>query len=420
MGLMLVVSISSSLLAHHINVSEKQSASVLSNRLEHVAKHLTAFEQERSREDLDYGKPSELQFAHEAIYPLRIPGMDQDIPAKEARDQQARMYLRCLAAIDRHMNRSYDRDDPRTDPNLIHRMYIESDESDRIADPVLRAKEHALWKQRTREVRERFFQNELSYQDQFISSHAGYFFVRFFSPSAEDQAELNKLLDESGISAERKTKIKAFHFKEPITIMFNQLEQVAKHLTAFEQRSSREDFRYDSLDDLRLANRSLNGTEFPGTYKDIPAKEAREQQAKMHLRLLATVDRHIDRRYDHNHPSFDKILPSKIWGRIPPRESIQPQERAAYDASVKERDRKSKEYFFQSELRDMERSISWAAEHFFPRFYKPSAEDQAELNKLLDQSEVSAARKAKIKGLDFKGVPPKSRHSIRTGTKPEH
>jgi hypothetical protein len=176
----------------------------------------------------------------------------------------------------------------------------------------------------------------------------------------------------------------------------SQIDQAIGQLTEFNNNKS--------IDQLENAKMTMERIVYPDTTAQMPA---RQQLARMWLKLLATIDQNINTNFDvkdiKNYPTLTVIPPPsggmRLQSGADPEAIKNPAAHAEYIAALKQNQETAEKMNYQLGLRRIDQTASLDVERFFKTIYTTSVADQKELDDILNQSALSVSRKQKIKAL---------------------
>jgi len=185
--------------------------------------------------------------------------------------------------------------------------------------------------------------------------------------------------------------------------MSGEIDQATAKLSEFEKAKS--------IDQLQQAVEAMERVLHPGAATATGVAAARQQQARMWLRLLAAMEQSLDPKFDPDDVPEVKAIPplsregEQLHAMADARAIRDPAARAQHEKILKTNREKAERYRFQTRLRRIEPHIWADVEGYFGRFYTSSRADRKEVDGLLKSVTLSAARKEKLRAIPAKKQP---------------
>ena len=350
---------------------------------------------DRRLEEFEKTKQVELLMAAKRVMErVSHPAAERGGNPVQARQQQTKWWLKFFSIIEKNLDPKFDPNDVPSRGSMIGLPNM---------DPFQRAEYEAA--RERNEEKSKYFRLQLYLRrlDDSCNFTIKYYSSFCYTPSAADQKELSELISQSGLSEERKKKLRGL-FAEGLLVSHSKVPEIVNNPSGLNDRIlSRlaECEKTKSAKDLGAVRLTMHRL-YHAEEKEGLAVRARQQQTRMWLKVFEVIDRNLD-------PNFDFC---KDWIRRP---FVPPQSKAAQlpaeaeaktlkapadgtqgDAAQKSQEEKINYYSVQVGLRYSDDDICL---HYFRACYTSSAEDQKELNDLLQASRLSEARKQKLKAL---------------------
>lgn len=153
---------------------------------------------------------------------------------------------------------------------------------------------------------------------------------------------------------------------------------------------------------LREAAIELENVDLRRVYEAKPRRKLRAQAMDLWLSIVQTIDKNLDPAFDAEDVPAMKAMPPRLKDgtQLPPgadpKAIDDPQARQEYEKAIKETRAKQERYLIQSQLAELNETITAKFEAFIRRDYGDTTEDRNEVHDAVEKGIRNDERKQKL------------------------